>query len=317
MLISFKYSINNYIVKNLEQKSQSAGNIISGTFETLREGIVNIENIKLISKHVPKHIKPLNDEQLGYYLAGLIDGDGHFSKTPQLVLVFSSPDAFLAYFIKSQLGFGTVKKVKSKKILLLIIAKSKGIEKVFNLINGKIRTQSKYDNINKYIFNDPCLNLRMDFKLNNSNCLDNHWLAGFSDALAIFQIIGLNYQRKLSFRLKNPNKNLLTLIKSFLGGNISYNYPSGSYTYDSSSFGSARKVIKYFDKYHLLSKKHIDYLKWRKVYLDIFKNQAACRRNYSTESNKVLPADLKLNLDPTPFLKGGGLGWIHPLWVGS
>lgn len=261
MLISFKYSINNYIVKNLEQKSQSAGNIISGTFETLREGIVNIENIKLISKHVPKHIKPLNDEQLGYYLAGLIDGDGHFSKTPQLVLVFSSPDAFLAYFIKSQLGFGTVKKVKSKKILLLIIAKSKGIEKVFNLINGKIRTQSKYDNINKYIFNDPCLNLRMDFKLNNSNCLDNHWLAGFSDALAIFQIIGLNYQRKLSFRLKNPNKNLLTLIKSFLGGNISYNYPSGSYTYDSSSFGSARKVIKYFDKYHLLSKKHIDYLK--------------------------------------------------------
>lgn len=264
MLISFKYSINNYIVKKLEQKSQSAGNIISGTSETLRERIVNIENIKLISKHVPKHIKPLNDEQLGYYLAGLIDGDGHFSKIPQLVLVFSSPDAFLAYYIKSQLGFGTVKKVKSKKILLLIIAKSKGIEKVFNLINGKIRTQSKYDNINKYIFNDPCLRdtlLRMDFKLNNSNCLDNHWLAGFSDALAIFQIIGLNSQRKLSFRLKNPNKNILTLIKSFLGGNTSYNYLEDSYTYDSSSFGSARKVIKYFDKYHLLSKKYIDYIK--------------------------------------------------------
>ncbi len=290
MLISFKYSINNYIVKKLEQKSQSAGNIISGTSETLRDGIVNIprspaaegapeglENIKLISKHVPKHIKPLNDEQLGYYLAGLIDGDGHFSKTPQLVpplfggvepplrlvLVFSSPDASLAYYVKSRLGFGNVKKVKSKKILLLIIEKSKGIEKVFNLINGKIRTQSKYDNINKYIFNDPYLNLRMDFKLNNSNCLNNHWLTGFSDALANFQIIGLNYQRKLSFRLKNPNKNLLTLIKSFLGGNTSYNETTegGCYTYDSSSFGSARKAIKYFDKYHLLSKKHIDYLK--------------------------------------------------------
>jgi hypothetical protein len=26
-------------------------------------------------------------------------------------------------------------------------------------------------------------------------------------------------------------------------------------------------VIKYFDKYHLLSSKHVDYLKWRKVYL--------------------------------------------------
>jgi hypothetical protein len=280
LLISFKYSINNYIVKKLEQKSQSADNIISGITETLREGIVNIprspaadgaegpptnfvdgEDIKLISKHVPKHIKPLNDEQLGYYLAGLIDGDGHFSKIPQLVLVFSSPDAFLAYYIKSQLGYGTVKKVRSKKILLLVITKSKGLEKVYNLINGKIRTQLKYDDINKYIFNDPCLNLRMDFKLNNSNCLDNHWLAGFSDALAIFQIIGLNSQRKLSFQLKNPNKNLLILIKSFLGGNTSYNDIEDSYKYDSDSFGSARKVIKYFDKYHLLSTKHIDYLK--------------------------------------------------------
>ena len=39
-------------------------------------------------------MNPLNNEQLGYYLAGLIDGDGHFSKAQQLVITFSSPDAF-------------------------------------------------------------------------------------------------------------------------------------------------------------------------------------------------------------------------------
>jgi hypothetical protein len=182
LLISFKYSINNYKVKKLEQKSQSAGNIISGTPETLRDGIVNIENIKLISKHVPKHIKPLNDEQLGYYLAGLIDGDGHFSNIPQLVIVFSSPDAFLAYLIKEKLGYGSVKKVKDKNAYILVVAKKEGILRVLNLINGKLRTKHRFDQvINNILSNNKYKELIPDFTMNNSNEFDNHWFAGFSD----------------------------------------------------------------------------------------------------------------------------------------
>ena len=98
-LYSYKYSILNDTVKKLEQRSKSAGNILTNeTSETLRGGVVeSSEHVKHISKHVPKHLKPLNNEQLGHYLAGLIDGDGHFSKAQQLVIVFSSPDAFLAY----------------------------------------------------------------------------------------------------------------------------------------------------------------------------------------------------------------------------
>ena len=66
--------------------------------ETLRsETVVNTENIKPISVHVPKHLNPLNDDQFGHYLAGLIDGDGHFSSKQQLVIVFHSLDASLAY----------------------------------------------------------------------------------------------------------------------------------------------------------------------------------------------------------------------------
>jgi hypothetical protein len=42
---------------------------IKGTSETIRE------NIKLISIHRPEHKYPDNN-QFGYYLAGLIDGDG-------------------------------------------------------------------------------------------------------------------------------------------------------------------------------------------------------------------------------------------------
>jgi hypothetical protein len=119
---SFKYSILNDIVKKLKQRRKSAGNIfINGTSETLRNGIVvNSENVKGISNHVPKHLKPINSEQLGYYLAGLIDGDGHFSKAQQLVIVFSFPDAFLAYYLKKELGYGTVKKIKIKMHIFLL-----------------------------------------------------------------------------------------------------------------------------------------------------------------------------------------------------
>jgi hypothetical protein len=39
-----------------------------------------------LSKCIP------NKEQLGHYLAGFIDGDGHFSKAQQLVVVFIDID---------------------------------------------------------------------------------------------------------------------------------------------------------------------------------------------------------------------------------
>ena len=119
-LTSLKYSILIDIVKKFKQWSLSAGNPLffaskAGTSETLRnEIVVNSEHVKSISNHAPKHLKPLNDEQLGHYLAGLIDGDGHFSKIPQIVLVFSSPDAFLAYYLKEILVYANVKKVKNK-----------------------------------------------------------------------------------------------------------------------------------------------------------------------------------------------------------
>ena len=64
---------------------------------------LNSENIKLVSVHEPKHLKPVNDIEFGHYLAGLIDGDGSFSKYSASI-VFSELDASLAYYIKERLG---------------------------------------------------------------------------------------------------------------------------------------------------------------------------------------------------------------------
>ncbi len=59
---------------------------------------------------------------------------------------------------------------------------------------------------------------------------------------------------------------ILDLIKDKLGGNIGYRKSQDDYCYNSVTFGSAFKIIKYLNKYHLLSNKYIDYLRWRKTY---------------------------------------------------
>ena len=65
----------------------------------------------------------------------------------------------------------------------------------------------------------------------------------------------------------------MLLIKEFFGGNIGYRSSQDTYYYGSTSYGSAKKVINYFDHFHLQSSKHISYLKWRKVYLLILNKE--------------------------------------------
>lgn len=246
-----------------------------GTSETLRnETVITTENVKPISVHVPTHLKPVNDDQFGHYLAGLIDGDGHFSSKQQLVLVFNSLDASLAYYIKERLGFGSVHKVKNA--IILVIAAIKGMEKVINLINGKIRTENKFNQITNNILNNENyaeFRKKISFKLNLDRDLKNHWLAGFSDADASFQIKVLKRKNRteirLNFQIDQKKDSILRLIKDFIGGNIGYRKTQDTYYYGSTSFGSAKNVINYFDHFHLLSSKHINYLKWRKAYIII------------------------------------------------
>lgn len=249
---------------------------------SLQGVITTHEKIKRISVHVPKHLKPLNDEQFGHYLAGLIDGDGHFSSQQQLVIAFHILDASLAYYIKEQLGFGNVRKVKDKNCFVLILSSKIGMTKVINLINGKIRTENKFNQIINNILNssryqefiiDKNVNPPFVFKLNVDKNLENHWLAGFSDAYASFQIKILNRNNRvevrLNYQIDQKKKDILVLIRDYLGGNIGYRKKQDTYIYDSSTMGSAKNVINYFDHYHLLSSKHVNYLKWRKAYIII------------------------------------------------
>ena len=157
-----------------------------------------------------------------------------------------------------------------------MIAAEKGLERVIGLINGKLRTQNKLEQIKQNIFNHPRLEkfgANTKVTLNDSKDLGNLWLAGFSDADSSFQIKLVNRSTRprtevrLNFQVDQKARILLELIQNSLGGNIGYRRSQDTHYYGSTSFGSARKVIDYFDRYHLLSTKYNNYLKWRKAYI--------------------------------------------------
>jgi hypothetical protein len=292
---SFKYSILNDTVKKLKRWSKSAGNrhaFLMGTSETLRDEITkeknhskNLENIKNISIHNTKHLKPANNIEFGHYLAGLIDGDGHFSSAQQLIIAFNILDIQLAYYIKKQLGYGNVRKVKNKNAVILIVANKKGIEIIINLINRKFRTYSKFDQITNNILANPQymeFNKTFTLGLNTSINMENHWLAGFSDADASFQIKVINRNNKtevrLNYQIDQKKSYILIIIKGFLGGNIGYRKSQDTYYYESTSYGSAKNVISYFDHYHMLSTKYVNYLKWRKAYIVVQNKDHLCEK---------------------------------------
>lgn len=99
----------------------------------------------LLSKQFHHHLAFLrsNNEtikNLGFYLAGLIEGDGYISITKEnrviLGIVFNIKDQPLAEKILNYLGKGSIVKRKSKSIELRISEK-KTMLKIVNLINGK------------------------------------------------------------------------------------------------------------------------------------------------------------------------------------
>jgi LAGLIDADG endonuclease len=258
---------------------QSAGNFSFSTKATAstKNIYTSYTNLPLISEHLPKYNSNLTETDFGYFLAGLIEGDGWFGKK-ELHIIFSENDISLAYFIKKRIGYGNIYKIKNKKAVRYICKNEKGLSIILSLINGKLVSKPKYEQLIKHNYNENFNYLILP--PSQSITLNNYWLTGFSQADGSFHISIIKskshktgFSVRLEFSIKqNDDIPLKLLYDTIKMGNLSQ-YKNGIWCYKSSGFKTAAILINYFDTYNLFSGKYVKFLKFRKTYFMITKGK--------------------------------------------
>ena len=143
-----------------------------------------------------------NPENFGYYLAGLLEGDGHISipalfKNSKSTRVFNPRIVFTSHinnlglysFIQCELGNIGRFQCTGTNILRYIIGDIKGIQYLINLMHGKLRTPKNqtFNNLIK-IMNDKYSLSIAESLLDTSDFKDNSWLTGFTESDGHFGI---------------------------------------------------------------------------------------------------------------------------------
>lgn len=264
--------------------------------------------------------KSLEKKNLGPYLAGLFEGDGHIQFSagnnplyPRSILVgitFNLKDLPLCEHLKTFfLDDETRIRVKEKNnACVLIINNKKGLIRFTKLVNGYLRSPKLYK-FNQMI---ELMNKKYKLSLSVSNydlsSLDsNSWLAGFIDADGGFQIrytdkTGSKFriaselrieQRMIDVISQRSYKNLFTSIASFFNTKIyltkhnNINY----YMVRASNKANLKIVLSYLDKYPLYSSKYLDCLSWSYTVNLLLNNKA-----YLAD-NRLKILDLKNNMN--------------------
>jgi LAGLIDADG endonuclease len=168
--------------------------------------------------------------QLGPYLAGLIEGDGTFAihdkestakkYAPMIIIVFKKSDLPFAKFLRDLINCGKVYEKPDRGYILWQIQDLISVYIIINLINGYMRTP-KIEALGRTIFwinnyIDDNKNSKLPStqrivskiskletcSLDTSRIDSNSWLAGFSDADANFSINIYKRSNKISTRVQ-------------------------------------------------------------------------------------------------------------------
>lgn len=240
----------------------------AGNLQYSRRHLSNVTNI---SPHINNHHRPLTDEEFGYYLAGLIEGDGYFGDK-SLEIIFHGKDYSLANRIKKNIGYGNIYKIKYKNAYKLVIRNNSGLKRVIELCNGKFVGPFKINQLQKYNY-ESWLNIPIlpNLKIINPN---TYWFAGFLDAdgsLGIFiansKTHKLGKSVRLEIKISQKEPFLLEKIKEIFGGTISLPKNQNVYKFKITGNIKINKMIYYLDLYNLQSLKYVQYFILRKTYL--------------------------------------------------
>ena len=202
---------------------------------------INIEsNISLpISLSENKKDK---DIAFNEWLAGVIDGDGHFylfNKIQYLCITMGTRDLDTLKEIQNKFG-GKIYQVSKANAFKYMLMRKKDLIHLINSVNGEIRNPTRIEQMNK-------LCIKFNIKLNEPKPLtyNNGWFSGFLDSDGC---ISLNIRLNQVYIIASQKYNhmLLPLIKLYGGVIIDNIKSSSTFNY---RINRKEDVIKLIDNY--------------------------------------------------------------------
>lgn len=265
-----------------------------------------LNNYKLNSTRSSYNNYVNNSDNLGYYLAGLLEGDGHISipalfKNSKSTRIFNPRIVFTSHinnlglytFIQSELDNIGRFQITGTNTLRYIIGDLKGIQILINLMHGKLRTPKNqtFNNLIKTM-NNKCSISIPESLLDTSDFGSNSWLTGFTESDGHFAIKYVEGKPKsgvmkrarsehvtLKFRLdqraydKPTSSSMLPFMEKLA---IYLDCPVKTYNSNKtqtevlsltvSAIGKLELLVNYFDKYPIIGEKLNNYKNWRIVY---------------------------------------------------
>lgn len=271
-----------------------------GSSETTRKAL--FFNFEEYEKIKPSHIITLDTVFLEWFI-GFTEGDGSFiMKNPtvsnekiQLVFTIQQKDVKLLHKIKTTLGFGSVSLQKHTQLYRYDVFKLNDITRLIHLFNGNIVLQKVWKRFEIWVNTYNYLNTTRAAGVFSTKviickpysrecCLQSGWLSGFIEADGGFYA---NFRQHLKSRLgycfsfkfyitqKYEKKVLETIGNLFRACCLKnrkpislYKYKSKTHVYrlDISNHNEIGLIISYLDLYPLKGKKHITFLRWKRVF---------------------------------------------------
>jgi len=243
--------------------------------------------------HLGKGMHKMATSNIKYYLAGLWEGDGHIwipktvqapsgkKYTPHFAISFAESDYPLVLELKLLIG-GSIRHKVENHTYVLTITSIPGLINIINLINGCLRTPklARFNDMINWI-NQATGSSIPTHNVDNSNLLNNAWLAGFIEAdgsfdIRVSQTSGGSSKNRVSARLRLEQRkvdpdtgvsyfDIMTSIATALGVSLKLSTHNGNVEYfliSASSTKSRSIIVNYFTQFPLFSSKRLNYLDW-------------------------------------------------------
>jgi len=245
-----------------------------------------------------------NNNNLAYYLAGLLEGDGSISLpslgvtiysvrvlNPRIVFTSHINNIGMYLFLQAELGNVGRFQRSSENVLRYIIGDKESIIKIINLIHGKLRTpkNKRFNDLIQFMNKKYSLNIP-ESSLDTTSFSDNSWFAGFTEADGHFGIKYIERKSKSADRKRSVSENVslkfridqrffdkstsssmvpfMERLALFLNVDLKLYVLKNSKALSLSVESQINHInlIEYFNKYPLIGDKLNDFKKWKIVY---------------------------------------------------